>query len=119
MKGASWSSAAVINITVARRNQKKSPVVAASKIANNLVYCVYLHKVSTCIIRLYKKILLKIFIAFILQKKGAKVGAQYLDKPPSMDEFSDLISKARKQAQKVGMKHSDIKAAILKVRAKK
>ena len=40
-------------------------------------------------------------------------------KPPSMDEFNDLISKARKQAQKAGMKRFDIKAAIAKVRAKK
>ena len=36
--------------------------------------------------------------------------------PPSMDEFSDLISEARTAAKKTGGKPSDIKAAIKKVR---
>ena len=39
--------------------------------------------------------------------------------PPSIDEFDDLIAKARKKAKKAGMKKSDIKDAILKVRSKK
>lgn len=39
--------------------------------------------------------------------------------PPSIDEFDDLIAKARKKAKKAGMKKSDIKDAILKVRGKK
>jgi AbrB family looped-hinge helix DNA binding protein len=39
--------------------------------------------------------------------------------PPSMDEFDDLIAIARKKARKTGIKKSDIKDAILKVRGKK
>jgi AbrB family looped-hinge helix DNA binding protein len=39
--------------------------------------------------------------------------------PPSMDEFDDLIATARKKARKTGIKKSDIKDAILKVRGKK
>ena len=39
--------------------------------------------------------------------------------PPSMDEFDDLIVKARKSAKKAGLKQSDVEDAILKVRGKK
>jgi len=39
--------------------------------------------------------------------------------PPSIDEFDDLIATARKKARKAGIKKSDIKDAILKVRGKK
>ena len=39
--------------------------------------------------------------------------------PPSIDEFDDLIAKARKKARKARIKKSDIKDAILKVRGKK
>ena len=35
---------------------------------------------------------------------------------PSMDEFDDLIKRARKQARTAGMKRSDIQSAIDKVR---
>ncbi len=38
---------------------------------------------------------------------------------PSMDEFDDLIHEARKQARTVGLKQSDIKAAISDVRSKR
>ena len=38
---------------------------------------------------------------------------------PSIDEFDDLISKARKQAERVGMKRSDITDAVLKYRGRK
>jgi AbrB family looped-hinge helix DNA binding protein len=38
---------------------------------------------------------------------------------PSIDEFDDLISKARKQAESVGMKRSDITDAVLKYRGNK
>lgn len=38
---------------------------------------------------------------------------------PSMDQFDTLIRKARLQARAVGMKRSDIKAAIAKVRGHK
>lgn len=39
--------------------------------------------------------------------------------PPSIDEFDDLIALSRKKAKKAGMKKTDIKDAILKVRGKK
>ncbi len=39
--------------------------------------------------------------------------------PPSLNEFDRLISEARKQARRVGLKRSDIKSAIQKVRKKK
>lgn len=38
---------------------------------------------------------------------------------PSMKEFDQLISEARKQARKAGMKKTDINAAIRKVRKSK
>ena len=37
---------------------------------------------------------------------------------PSMDEFDDLIKKARKQAKAVGLKRTDIVSAITKSRVK-
>ena len=39
--------------------------------------------------------------------------------PPSMDEFDDLISTARKAARRAGMKKSDVKAATAKVRTRR
>jgi len=39
--------------------------------------------------------------------------------PPSIEEFSDLIAKARKQGKQAGIKKSDINKAILKVRRKR
>ncbi len=39
--------------------------------------------------------------------------------PPAMEEFDQLISDARKQAKKAGLKKSDITAAIAKVRSGK
>jgi len=39
--------------------------------------------------------------------------------PPSLAEFDELIAKARKNAKEAGIKKSDIKDAILKVRGKK
>jgi len=38
--------------------------------------------------------------------------------PPAIEDFSELIAEARKIGQKVGLKKSDIKDAILKVRGK-
>jgi AbrB family looped-hinge helix DNA binding protein len=67
----------------------------------------------------------------IRKRLGLKAGAQFVvvgDKdvvilkaisPPSMEHFDDLISEARKEAIKTGMKRSDIKAAIAKVRSNK
>ena len=39
--------------------------------------------------------------------------------PPSIDEFDSLITDARKKGKEAGLKKSDIKDAILKVRGKK
>ena len=39
--------------------------------------------------------------------------------PPSLDEFDELIAKARKNAKAAGIKKSDVKDAILKARGKK
>jgi AbrB family looped-hinge helix DNA binding protein len=39
--------------------------------------------------------------------------------PPSMDEFDDLITQARKKAKNAGLKKSDIKDAIAQARGKK
>lgn len=38
---------------------------------------------------------------------------------PSMDEFDELIAEARKKARMVGMKRTDIVAAIAEVRGRK
>jgi len=37
--------------------------------------------------------------------------------PPSMKEFDGLVSKVRSQARRAGIKHSDVAAAVRKVRA--
>ena len=39
--------------------------------------------------------------------------------PPSLDEFGDLIAKARKNGTQAGIKKSDINDAVLKARGKK
>ena len=39
--------------------------------------------------------------------------------PPSIEEFGELIAKARKIGKKVGLKKTDIKKAIMKVRGTK
>ena len=38
--------------------------------------------------------------------------------PPTLDDFSELIAEARKIGRKVGLKKSDIKDAISRVRGK-
>ena len=38
--------------------------------------------------------------------------------PPAMNEFDDLIAKARKSAKQVGLTKKDIKQAIAKVRGR-
>jgi len=67
----------------------------------------------------------------IRKRLGLKAGAQFVvvgDKDvvilkaistPSMEDFDALISEARKEARKTGMKRSDITAAIAKVRSNK
>ncbi len=37
--------------------------------------------------------------------------------PPSIEEFDDLIAKARKAGQQAGLKEADIKEAIMNARA--
>lgn len=66
----------------------------------------------------------------IRKKLHLKTGAQFVviaDKDvvilknisvPSLDEFDNLITKARKSAKEVSLKKSDIKSAITKVRRK-
>ncbi len=39
--------------------------------------------------------------------------------PPSLDEFDELIAKARRDGKKAGLKKSDIQEAIKKVRGDK
>ena len=39
--------------------------------------------------------------------------------PPSINEFDDLLGKARAQARQVGLKRSDVDKAIRKVRARR
>jgi len=67
----------------------------------------------------------------IRKRLGLKPGAQFVVvgqndvvilktiTQPSMTEFDQLISEARKQAKKAGIKKTDITAAIQKVRKKK
>jgi len=38
--------------------------------------------------------------------------------PPPVDEFEHLLKYARRQARKVGLKRSDIKKAVAKIRGK-
>jgi AbrB family looped-hinge helix DNA binding protein len=66
----------------------------------------------------------------IRKRLGLKAGAQFVvvgDKdvvilkaisPPSMEDFDALISEARRQAKKAGMKQSDITTAIARARNK-
>ncbi len=66
----------------------------------------------------------------IRKRLGLKTGAQFVvvgDKdvvilkaisPPSMEDFDALISEARSQAQKAGMKRSDITTAVAGARSK-
>lgn len=39
--------------------------------------------------------------------------------PPSLNEFDTLIAEARRQGKEAGLKQSDVKAAIAKVRGRK
>jgi len=67
----------------------------------------------------------------IRKRLGLKAGAQFVvvgDKDvvilkaisqPSMEDFDALISEARRQAKKAGMKPSDITTAIARARSKK
>ena len=39
--------------------------------------------------------------------------------PPSMEDFDELMKEARKQAKRVGLKRSDISAAVSKARGQR
>lgn len=66
----------------------------------------------------------------IRKRLGLKAGTQFVvvgDKdvvilkaisPPAMEDFDELISQARKQAKKAGMKRSDITTAVAKLRGR-
>jgi len=66
----------------------------------------------------------------IRKRLGLKAGDQFVVvgekdvvilkalKAPSMRDFDDLISKARKQARQAGLKRADIKKAIQRVRGR-
>jgi AbrB family looped-hinge helix DNA binding protein len=66
----------------------------------------------------------------IRKKLHLKAGAQFVVigdndvvilkniSPPTMNEFDDLITKARKSAKQVGLTKTDIKQAIAKVRSR-
>jgi AbrB family looped-hinge helix DNA binding protein len=67
----------------------------------------------------------------IRERLGLKAGSQFVvvgDKdtvilksisPPSMKEFDELIAEARKQARRVGLKRTDIYAAVAEVRRRR
>jgi len=67
----------------------------------------------------------------IRNRLGLKTGSQFIvlgDRdvvilkslnPPSMDEFDDLIFKARKQAKAVNLRKADIESTIKEVRARR
>lgn len=66
----------------------------------------------------------------VRQRLGLKAGDQFIVvgegdvvilktiSPPSMKDFNFLVSKARSQARRAGMKPQDVTAAIKKVRAR-
>lgn len=54
---------------------------------------------------------------FVVLGKGDTVILKSIT-PPSMDQFNSLLSEVRAKAKKAGMKKSDVKAAIAKVRRK-
>ena len=67
----------------------------------------------------------------IRERLGLKAGSQFVvvgDKdtvilksisPPSMKEFDELIAEARKQARRVGLKRTDINAAVAEIRRRR
>ena len=55
---------------------------------------------------------------FVVIGKGDTVILKSIT-PPSMEQFEELLAEARTTAKKAGLKKSDIKAAIEKVRRRK
>jgi AbrB family looped-hinge helix DNA binding protein len=61
---------------------------------------------------------LKTGVQFVVIGKGDSVIFKTIS-PPSFDEFDDLLSDARKQARRAGLRLSDIDKAIKRVRKNK
>ena len=61
---------------------------------------------------------LKAGVQFVVVGDGDVVILKVVN-PPSEDEFRELVSKARRQARKAGMKRSDVDAAVKKVRSRR
>lgn len=55
---------------------------------------------------------------FVVVGRGDTVILKLIDEP-SMEEFSELLSEARKSAKKVGLKKSDLKKAVMEARNRK
>ena len=55
---------------------------------------------------------------FVVMGKGDTVILRSIT-PPSMSEFEDILTESRQSAKKAGLKKSDIKAALKRVRRQK
>jgi len=64
-----------------------------------------------------KRLGLEAGVQFVVVGEGDVVILKVIT-APSKKEFGDLLSKARRQARKAGMKRSDIDAALKKVRGR-
>lgn len=65
-----------------------------------------------------KRLGLEAGVQFVVVGEGDVVILKVIT-PPSRKQFSQLLSKARRQARKAGMKRSDIAAALEKVRGRR
>ncbi len=65
-----------------------------------------------------KRLGLRAGVQFVVVGEGDVVILKVVS-PPSKDEFEGLVSKARRQARRAGMKRSDIGAAVKKVRGRR
>jgi AbrB family looped-hinge helix DNA binding protein len=124
-----------IKITLQNENSKKNH--------NILAFFPEISYILTSKIKHKDKIIMSVFATTKLSSKGQvvipeeireelglKTGSQFIvvgDKdvvilktisPPSIDEFEDLVKKARKDAKKAGLKKKEIDDIIEKVRSK-
>ncbi len=65
-----------------------------------------------------KRLGLEAGVQFVVVGEGDVVILKVIT-TPSKKEFGDLLSKARRQARKAGMRRSDIDAALKKVRGRR
>ena len=65
-----------------------------------------------------KRLGLEAGVQFVVVGEGDVVILKVIT-PPSKKEFSELLSRVRRQARKAGMKRSDIVAALEKVRGRR